>query len=153
MTIHETIKGSIPEALRAHDEVWLRTLRSLTTAMTNELIAKKHKPTEILGDDDAIAVLKRAMNQRKDSIEQFRKASRPDLAEKEEAEITIIATYLPAQMSREEIMVIAKAKMADLGVVTKGDSGKLTGLVMKECKNRADGGEVKSVVDELLAQL
>ena len=151
MALHETLKQSIPDALRAHDEVKLRTLRSLVTAMTNEVVAKKRKPNEYLNDDESIAVLKRAASQRKDSIEQFEKASRVDLAEPEKAELAIIESYLPAQMSREEIEKIARAKMAELGVSSKADMGKFIGAVMKECGGRADGGEVKAVVDKLLA--
>ena len=151
MAIHETIKQSIPEALRAHDEVRLRTLRSLITAMTNEVVAKKRKPNEFLTDDEAIAVVKRATNQRKDSIEQFEKASRNDLAEPEKAELAILESYLPTLMSREEIIPIAKAKMAEIGVSTKADAGKFTGALMKELKGKADGGDVKAVVDSLLS--
>lgn len=151
MTIHETLKQSIPEALRAHDEVRLRTLRSLVTALTNEVIAKKRKPNEFLADEEAITVLKRAASQRKDSIEQFEKASRHDLAEPEKAELAIIDSYLPTMMSREEIIPIAKAKMAELGVSGKADAGKFTGALMKELKGKADGGDVKAVVDSLLS--
>ena len=151
MAIHETLKQSIPEALRARDEVRLRTLRSLVTAMTNEVVAKKRKPDEYLNDDEALAVVKRAVNQRKDSIEQFEKASRDDLAGPEKAELAILESYLPAQMSREEILPIAKKKMAELGVSSKTDAGKFTGALMKELKGKADGVEVKAVVDSLLA--
>ncbi|MFA6348772.1 MAG: GatB/YqeY domain-containing protein [Candidatus Paceibacterota bacterium] len=151
MTIHETLKHSIPEALRAHDEVRLRTLRSLVTAMTNEVVARKRKPDEFLTDDEAIAVLKRAANQRKDSIEQFEKASRGDLAEPEKAELAIIEAYLPAQMSRDEILTIAQAKMTEMGITSKADAGKFTGALMKELKGQADGGDVKAVVDNLLS--
>lgn len=150
MAIHETLKKSIPDALRAHDEVKLRTLRSLVTAMTNEVVAKKRKPDEYLNDDEAFAVIKRAVNQRKDSIEQFEKASRNDLVEPEKAELVILESYLPAVMSREEITVIAKTKMDELGVTTKADAGKFTGALMKELKGRADGADVKAVVDSLL---
>lgn len=151
MAIHETIKQSIPEALRAHDEVRLRTLRSLVTAMTNEVVAKKRKPNEFLTDDEAIAVVKRAANQRKDSIEQFEKASRNDLAEPEKAELTILESYLPSMMSRDEIMPIAKAKMAELNISSKADAGKFTGALMKDLKGKADGGDVKAIVDSLLS--
>jgi len=151
MTIHETLKQSIPDALRAHDETRLRTLRSLVTAMTNEVVAKKRRPDEYLNDDESIIVLKRAASQRKDSIEQFEKASRNDLAEPEKAELVIIESYLPAQMGREEVEKIAKAKMAELGISSKADAGKFTGAVMKECKGKADGAIVKEVVDNLLA--
>jgi len=151
MAIHETLKQSIPEALRARDEVRLRTLRSLVTAMTNEVVAKKRKPDEYLNDDEALAVVKRAVNQRKDSIEQFEKASRDDLAGPEKAELAILESYLPSVMSREEILPIAKKKMAELGVSSKTDAGKFTGALMKELKGKADGVEVKAVVDSLLA--
>lgn len=150
MNIHETIKSEIPTALRAHDEVKLRTLRSLVTMMTNEAVAKKRKPTDFLTDEEAVIVIKRAANQRKDSIEQFEKASRNDLSEPEKAELAIIETYLPSMMSHEEIMTIAKAKMAELGISSKTDAGKFTGTLMKDLKGKADGGDVKAVVDSLL---
>ena len=138
--------------MRARDEVRLRTLRSLVTAMTNEVVAKKRKPDEFLTDEEATTVLKRASNQRKDSIEQFEKASRNDLAEPEKLELTLIESYLPSMMSREEITAIAKAKMAELGVSSKADAGKFTGTLMKELKGKADGGDVKAVVDGLLSE-
>lgn len=151
MPIHETMKKSIPDALRAHDEVRLRTLRSLVTAMTNEVVAKKRKPDEFLTDDEAVAVVKRAANQRKDSIEQFEKASRADLAEPEKAELAIIDGYLPSLMSREEIVAIAKVKMAELGMSGKAGAGRFTGALMKELRGKADGADVKAVVDGLLS--
>jgi|SRR6185369_10393545 len=150
MTIHETLKASIPDTMRARDEVRLRTLRSLVTMMTNEVVAKKRKPDEFLTDEEALAVLKRAANQRKDSIEQFEKASRNDLAEPEKAERAIIESYLPSMMSREEIETIVKAKMAEMGVSSKAEAGKFTGAIMKDLKGRADGADVKAVVDALL---
>jgi uncharacterized protein YqeY len=118
--------------------------------MTNEVVAKKRKPDEFLTDDEAVAVVKRAANQRKDSIEQFEKASRDDLAEPERAELAILESYLPTQMSRDEIAVIARTKMAELGVSGKADAGKFTGTLMKELKGKADGADVKAVVDSLL---
>lgn len=151
MAIHEMLKKSIPDALRARDEVRLRTLRSLVTAMTNEVVAKKRKPDEFLTDDEAIVVVKRAANQRKDSIEQFEKASRNDLAEPEKAELSILESYLPSQMSREEITAVAKSKMIELNLSPSADAGKLIGALMKELKGKADGGDVKAVVDILLS--
>jgi len=151
MTIHETIKAGIPEAMRAKDAVRLRTLRSLVTAMTNEVIAKKRKPDELLADDEALAVVKRAANQRKDSITQFEAAGRDELAAPEKEELAIIESYLPAMMSEEEIEKIARAKQAELGVSDKAEAGKFTGALMKELKGKADGAAVKAVIDRLLA--
>lgn len=151
MTIHETLKKSIPEAMRAKDAARLTTLRSLVSAMTNEVVAKKRKPDGFLADDEAIAVLKRAANERKDSIEQFTKGGRPELAEPEKAELALIETLLPAQIPREEIKAAARAKMAALGATSKADAGKLIGALMKELTGRADGAAVKAAVDSLLS--
>lgn len=150
MTIHETLKKQVPDAMRAHDAVKLQTLRSLVAMMVNEVVAKKRKPDEFLTDEEALVVLKRAANQRKDSIEQFTNGGRPELAEPEKLELAIIETFLPTLMSREEIEKIAKAKMTEMGVSSKADAGKFTGALMKELKGKADGGDVKAVVDTLL---
>jgi len=151
MTLHETIKAGIPDALRAKDEVRLRTLRSLATAMTNEVVAKKRKPDEFLTDEEAFAVLKRASNQRKDSIEQFEAAGRNELAVPEKEELLVIGSFLPTLMSAEEIEVVVKAKMAEMGISEKKDAGRFTGAVMQELKGKADGGDVKAVIDSLLS--
>ena len=157
MAIHEDLKKSIPDAMRAKDAVKLQTLRSLVTAMTNEVVAKKRKPDEFLSDEEALAVLKRAANQRLDSIEQYTRGGRPELAEPEQAELTIIEGYLPAQMSRNEIEAAVKAKMSELGlpaqagVSNKTDSNKLIGALMKYLRGQADGTVVKEVIDSLLA--
>ena len=79
------------------------------------------------------------------------KGGRPELAESEQAELAILDTYLPTLMSREEIMVVALAKKAELGVTDKAKAGQLTGVIMKDLAGKADGGDVKAVVDELFA--
>lgn len=150
MAIHEDLKKAIPEAMRARDAVRLQTLRSLVTAMTNEVVAKKRKPDEFLTDEEAIAVLKRAANQRLDSIEQFIKGGRPELAEPEQLELAIIETYLPAMMGREQVEAAVKAKMAELGISSKMEANKLIGALMRDLKGQADGAVVKEVIDSLL---
>ena len=151
MALHESIKAGIMVALKAKDEVRLRTLRSLTTAMTNEVVAKKRKPDEFLTDDEAMAVLKRAANQRKDSIEQFEKGGRPELAAPEKEELSIIESFLPAQMDRAQIEDVARAKMAEMGVTSKAEMGKFMGSLMKDLGGQADGNLVKEVLNDLLS--
>ena len=151
MTIHETIKAGIPRAMKARDEVSLRTYRSLVTAMTNEVVAKKRKPDEFLTDEEALVVVKRSANQRKDSIEQFTKAGRNELAQPEQEELSVIESLLPSQLSREEIVAIVQAKLNEVGPVDKAGAGKFMGSLMPEFKGKADGGIVKSVIDELLS--
>lgn len=152
MSLHSSLKSDIPNALRARDTVRLTTLRSLVTAMTNEVIAKKRKPDQFLTDEEALVVLKRAANQRKDSIEQFEKANRRDLANTEKAELEIVQSFLPTQMPREEIEKATLTKMTELDLSQKSDAGRLIGALMKDFKGAADGGDVKSVVDDLLSK-
>ncbi len=151
MTIHQSIKAGIPDAMRAKDAVRLQTLRSLSSAMTNEVVAKKRKPDEFLTDEEALTVIKRAANQRKDSIHQFDAAGRDDLSAPEKLELAIIEEMLPELMSREEIEAIVKVKMEETGVSSKAEAGKFTGALMQELKGKAEGSLVKEVVDSLLS--
>ena len=150
MSLQTQIKDQMKEAMKAKDTVKLGVIRGLVSAFTNELVAMKKMPTDELSDDDAINVIRRAVKQRKDSIEQFTAGGRSDLAESEKAELTILETYLPAQMSKDEILAIAKAKMTELGIADKSGAGKFMGALMKDLKGKADGDIVKSVVSELL---
>lgn len=90
MPLHTTIKERLKEAMKAHDEVRLRTVRNMLTAFTNELVASGKKPNEVLDDDGALAVIKRLAKQRKDSIEQFQKGGREDLVVGEQAELAVL---------------------------------------------------------------
>ncbi|HEY4509321.1 MAG TPA: GatB/YqeY domain-containing protein [Candidatus Paceibacterota bacterium] len=159
MTLHQEIKEEIKEAMKAKDAVRLGVVRGLVTGFMNELVATKRTPQSELSDDEVLSVISRAVKQRKDSIEQFTKGGRVDLADNEKAELAVLETYLPAQMSRNEVVVVAKAKMVELGVGQIGSTGSpqakmgmLMGAVMKELKGKTDGDVVKSVVDELLSQ-
>lgn len=151
MSLHTQIKEQIKEAMKAKDTVRLGVVRGLVSSFTNELVALKRTPQEELTDEEALGVIRRAVKQRKDSIDQFTKGGRADLAETEKAELSVLETYLPAQMSREDVMVIAKAKMAEMGGIDPGKKGMFMGALMKDLKGKADGDTVKSVVDELLA--
>ena len=147
--IHSDLKKEMQEALKARETIRLSVLRGLLSSFTNELVVKKQKPSEELDDDSVMTVIARAAKQRKDSIEQFRKGGRNDLVEAEEAELKIIEEYLPQMMSVEEIKKVAVAKKAEMGVDDKSKMGMLMGAIMKELKGKADGGDVKRVVEGL----
>lgn len=147
----QKIREDMVAAMKARDELKLAVLRGALTAFTNELVAKGKKPTDQLEDADALAVLKRLAKQRKDSIEQFTAGNRPELAEREQQELTFIETYLPQNASREKIEEVAKAKMAEMDASDKAAMGKLMGAVMKELGGNADGNLVKEVVTGLFA--
>ena len=144
------IREELTVAMKARDSVKMNTLRGLLSAFTNELVAKGIKPQEQISDADALAVIKRAVKQRKDSIQQFRSGNREDLAQKEEAEMKILETYMPAQMPREQIEAVAKQLKEKLGITDKSKMGMFMSAVMKELKGQADGAEVKAVVEGLL---
>jgi len=143
------LKEQMKEAMKAKDSVRLTVVRGLLSAMQNEAVAKGKGPDGILSDDEVLTVITRAAKQRKDSIEQFEKGGRPELAESEKAELAIIQAFLPAQMSQDEIVAAAKAKAAELGVTDKTGANKLMGMLMKDLKGKADGNAVKAVVDGL----
>jgi len=145
----EDIRNEMTAAMKAKEETKLRVLRGLISACTNELVSQKKKPGDILDDESALSVIKRAVKQRQDSIEQFEKGGRDDLAQIEKEELKILSTYLPEMMSKEEIKKVAEAKKEELGVEDKSRMGILMGAVMAELKGKADGKDVKEVVDNL----
>ena len=148
-TIHEKIREEVKEAMRARDTMRLNVVRGILSSFVNELIAQKKKPNEVLPDTDALKVIKRLANQRKDSIEQFTKGFREDLAKIEEEELVLLQKYLPETMSKSDIKKVAEKKQKELGFTDKASMGKLMGAVMKELKDKADGGDVKDVVEKL----
>jgi uncharacterized protein YqeY len=147
--MHSTIQEQIKDAMRGRDQVRLTTLRGVLAAFTNEAVALKRTPQDKLSDNEAVAVIRRLVKQRKDSIEQFEKAGRQELANAEKAELKILEEFLPAQMSEEKIREIAKIKIDAMGG-TKEKVGIIVGAVMKECAGQADGAVVKKVVEEIL---
>jgi uncharacterized protein len=148
--MQEEIKSGIKAAMIAKDSVRLGVLRGLSTAFTNELISKGKLPADTLADEDVMAVIRREVKRRKDSIDQFTTGGRPDLAEDEQAELAILETFLPAQMSRDEIADFAKTKIAEAGDIEPTKQAQFVGGIIKELVGKADGATVKSVVDELL---
>jgi len=152
MSLQQTIKEQMKDAMRAKDSVRVSTLRGLMSAFTNELVAQKKTPQDELSDQDVLTVIKRAVKQRKDSISQFESAGRSELAESEKAELTILSDYLPETMSLEDIKAIAVKKKAELDITDKGKMGMLIGALVKELGDKADGGDVKTVVNELFTE-
>ncbi len=147
--LHEQIKNGIKEAMLAKDALRLKAFRAMSAAFTNELVTKNKKPQEMLTDDEVLVVIARLAKQRKDSIEQFRAGNRGDLVKEEEAELSILETYLPKMMEKNEVEKIAKARKEELGIVDATKKGMLMSALMKDLKGKADGMVVKEVVDAL----
>jgi uncharacterized protein YqeY len=151
MSLHTDIKNQIKDAMLAKDAVRLSVLRGLSASFTNDLISKKKKSDELLSDEEVLDIIRRQVKQRKDSIDQFQKGGRTDLVESESAELKILETYLPAQMSKDEVVNFVKAKQTEMGATDPAKKNQFMGAVMKDLKGKADGTIVKEVIDSLFA--
>lgn len=149
MSLQQTIKSGIKDAMIAKDTARLTTLRGLSSALMNEAVNLNLGPQGELSDDQVIAVLTREAKRRKDSINQYTEGGRPELAADEQAELAVIEAFLPTMMSLEEIKPLAEAKIAEMSAdVSK--TGMVVGALMKDLKGKANGDDVKAVVESLL---
>ena len=149
MSLQTEIKGGIKDAMLAKDTVRLEVLRGMSASFTNELVAKGRTPQDALTDEEVLAVITKLAKQRKDSIEQYTKGGREDLASEEKAQLLILEKYLPKLMDKSEVETIAKGKKDELGITDSAKKGMLMSALMKELKGKADGMVVKEVVDSL----
>lgn len=149
MSLHTSLRDSLKDAMKAKDAVKLRTVRSIITAVTNELVATGKTPQSELDDAGVLTVIKRLAKQRKESILQYEAAGRTDLSEPEKEELVVLEAYLPTLMTKDAIRPIAVAKMAELGITDKSKMGMLVGALMRDLAGQADGGDVKAVVESL----
>lgn len=150
MSLHLELKETLKVALKEKDQVRLRTVRGILTALTNELVATGKTPQDTVDDTTALTVIKRLAKQRKDSIEQYTAANRMDLVAPEQEELVVLESYLPTLMSQAEIRPVVEAKMTELDITDKSKIGILIGAVMKELQGKADGADVKSVAEDVL---
>ena len=148
--IHEQIEAELKSALKSGEKEKTGVLRFLISAIKNHQIEIKAKGEQYLKDEEVIAVIRRQVKQRKDSITEYEKGGRQELADKEKAEMKILENYLPAQADETKIREIVKAKMQELNITDKSGFGKLMGAAMAELKGQADGDTVKKVVEEEL---
>lgn len=149
MNLHINIKDELKVAMKAKDAAKLRTVRSMLTAFTNELVATGSTPQGELSDDAVLTVIKRLAKQRKDSISQYEAAQRFDLSEPEKEELVVLESYLPKTMSLDELRPLALAKRDALQITDRAKMGMLVGALMKDLQGEADGSDVKTVVEEL----
>jgi uncharacterized protein len=146
MNLKSQIVEELTAAMKAKEELKKEVLRMLKAEVMKEEVAGNEKRE--LEDSEILKIVKRMVKQRKDSIEQFKKGGRTELAEKEKTEIPILEAYLPAQMSEEDIVAIVTKKKAELGVDDKSKMGMLIGAVMKEVGDSAEGNVVKGIVEQ-----
>jgi uncharacterized protein YqeY len=151
MSLQQTIKDGIKDAMKNKDMVRLTTLRGLSSAFMNEAVNLNLGPQGELSDEQVLTVLMREAKRRKDSIAQYAEGGREDLAADEKAELAVVEEFLPAMMSLDEIRPIVEAKKAEMGIDDKAKVGMLVGAVMKDLKGKANGDDVKAVAESLFA--
>ena len=142
----ERIRAELTESMKARDAARTSTLRMLQASLKNEQIEKGHE----LSDEEAEAVIRRAVKQRQDSIEQFTKGGRQDLVDKERAELGMLQVYLPQQMSDIETEKLVQDVIAMVGAESKADVGKVMKEIMASHKGRVDGKKVQAILNRLL---
>jgi len=149
MSLKEKIHSDLKDAMKAGEAVRRDTLRMLDSMIKNTEI-EKMKKEEGLSDEEVISVIGRGIKQRRDSVEQYEKGGRPELADKEKKEIEILSVYLPEQMGEDKIREIVKSVISATGAKTKAEMGKVMGAAMGKLKGQADGNTVKKIVEEEL---
>lgn len=149
-TFASQIQEDLKAAMKAKDAQRLTVIRALKTALTNAAIEKGGLGTE-LTDSEAMAVVRKQVKQREDSATQFAAADRPELAEKERAEIEVLQAYLPAALSEEEITAMVDDAVAETGASSKADMGKVMKLVQERAAGRADGKTLSQLVSKRLS--
>jgi len=148
--ISARITEDMKTAMRAKDAVALETVRALKSAIKYAAIEKLGADAD-LDDADAIAVVRKEIKKRQDSVQQFESAGRQELADKEKSEITVLEKYLPAAMSNEELIALVEAVIAELGATSKKDMGKVMKLLGERTEGRADGKTLSAEVSKRLA--
>ncbi len=147
MALIDRLREDLNQALRKGDKTRLSVLRLLISNINNAQIAKGASVDE----GDIVAVINKQARQHRESIDSFRKGDRLDLVKKEEAELAVLLEYLPQQMSKEEIMAVARKVIGEIGARGPGDKGKVMSKLMPQLKGKAQGAEINAVVTELLA--
>lgn len=150
-SLKDSIQNDLTTAIKARDEVTSATLRMVLTAITNEEVSGKEART--LSDDDVITVLGREAKKRRESAEAYDAADRPELAERERAELEVLARYLPQALSDDEVQALVDAAVAEVsssGATGGAAMGQVMKLVQPQVKGRADGGAVAAMVKSAL---
>ncbi|HIE09408.1 MAG TPA: GatB/YqeY domain-containing protein [Armatimonadetes bacterium] len=149
MGLKERLLEELKEAMRAKDDLKVSVIRMLRAAVVN---AEKEKRRE-LSEDEVLEVISREVKRRVEAAEEYERAGRADLAEKERKEAEILRSYLPEQMSEEEIKELARRVIEEVGAVGRKDMGKVMGSIMPRVRGRAEGRVVSEIVRRLLEEM
>lgn len=148
MTIFDTISNAIKEAMKAQDKVALATLRNIKKVLLEAKTAPGANDT--VSDETAIKIIQKLVKQGRESAELYQSQNRSDLAQEELAQVAVMEKYLPEQMSEEEVSTIIKEIIAELGVSTPQEMGKVMGVATKRLAGKTDGRTISAIVKGIL---
>ncbi|MBP1961463.1 GatB/YqeY domain-containing protein [Paenibacillus aceris] len=146
MSLSDRLNEDMKQAMKSQDKFKLSVIRMVRSTIKNSEIDLKRS----LDDNEVLDVLTREIKQRKDSLQEFTKAGRDDLAENLKAELVILAEYMPQQLSEEEVKAIVQQTIQQIGASSKADMGKVMTALMPQVKGRADGKLINQLVQQLL---
>lgn len=146
MSLIDRLNDDMKLAMKSHDKLKLSVIRMVRAAIKNIEIDQR----KTLDEQEVLDVLNREIKQRKDSLQEFDKAGRDDLAENLKSEIAILMDYMPQQLSEEEVKAIVQQTIQEVGASSKADMGKVMGALMPKVKGRADGKLVNQFVQQFL---
>ncbi|HBL15013.1 MAG TPA: glutamyl-tRNA amidotransferase [Cyanobacteria bacterium UBA11162] len=146
MSLKDRISEDIKTAMKAKDKVRLETVRSIKKLILEKEVSLRPQGQETLTEAQEIELLAQLAKQRRESIEQYRKAGRDELAEQEAQELAILEEYLPGQLSDEEVSSVLDEIIAQTGATSIKDMGKVMGVAMQQLKGRADGQKIQTMV-------
>ena len=144
--LSDQVRADLTESMKARSAERTSVLRMLQAAIKYEIINVRHE----LSDEEVMTVIRKAVKQRHDSIEQYTKGNRPDLAAKEQSELEILKTYMPPELSDEEIESGVREIVASTGAQSKKDMGKVMKEATARYKGRVDGKKIQEIVVRLL---
>ena len=145
-TLTEQVRADLTSAMKAQEKEKLSTLRMLQSSLKNEQIHVGHE----LSDEEVLSVIRKAVKQRLDSIDQYSKGGRPELAEQERVEMELLKTYLPPELSDEELESGLREIIASTGAQSKKDMGRVMKEATARFKGRVDGKKIQETVSRLL---
>ena len=148
MSLLERLNQDMKKAMKNKERGNLSVIRMVKSSLQNEGYKLRRQD---LTDDEALTVLSRELKQRKDSYQEFKNAGRDDLADKLVSEIALIETYMPRQLSDEELKSIVIKTISDVNASSKADMGKVMSALMPKIKGKADGGRVNAIVQQHLS--
>jgi uncharacterized protein len=151
--IKDRLASDLKDAMRARDDVRLRSIRSLRAALMEKEIAERQGGMASLTEEQEVAVVQKQAKQRRDAIEQYRAAGREDLVKREQDELDVIEKYLPQQLDEDEVRKVLHQVIAATGAASPRDMGKVMGEAIRLLRGRADGRVVQQIAQSILSDL